>query len=160
MVQTGGVSRRRRLAPALAAAGALAVVGALPALGVDVILTDDGFEPETVTIAPGGQIVWANQSDRTYTIVGENGVWDSGPLEPGSTFSLALQREGEYGYATADGVHTGTVVVAAIDAPPDEQPEEPPPDPVMPRTGIPFLTALGVAGLLIGIGGALVGRGR
>jgi plastocyanin len=151
---------RSRTAFTAAAAVGMLLLGAGAALAAEVQLTDEGFEPDEVTVEAGDTIVWTNASDDTHTIVGEDGRWDSGPLAPGETFSLSLRAEGTYGYETQDGAHTGTIVVVAElddDPEPEEEPEE---EPVTPRTGLPALS-LGLLGFsLVTAGAALLARAR
>jgi plastocyanin len=151
---------RRRTAVTAATAVGLLLLAASAALAAEVQLTDDGFEPEEVTVVAGDTIVWTNASDETHTIIGDDGRWDSGPLAPGETFSLSLRAEGTYEYGTEDGTRTGTigVVAEAEEAePPEEEPEE---EPVTPQTGLPVLS-LGLLGFsLVTAGAALVARTR
>jgi plastocyanin len=85
----------RRLLATAGAALALVVLAAIPALAAEIALTDDGFEPDEVTVDVGETFVWTNETDSEQTIVGQDGSWDSGPLAPGETFSVSLRSEGK-----------------------------------------------------------------
>lgn len=93
-----------------------------PALAAEVRLTDRGFSPRSTTVAAGEDIVWTNLSDAVQTIVGEDGTWDSGPLQPGETFTIALREPGTVRYATADGLREAEIHVT--DPPDEDGPED------------------------------------
>lgn len=152
----------RRLFPALAA-GALVLLMASPALAGEATLTDGGFAPAELTVAPGQTIVWTNASSAEHTVLAEDGTWDSGPLSPGDTFSITLRREGSYPYGTGDGAHSATITVsaeAAVDEPDDAPPDDAPVEdaPVTPVTGLPVLLLAGASAVLLLAGGTLVAR--
>lgn len=63
------------------------------------------FEPPTITIDTGGEVVWSNDDTEVHTITsgvlkdgGPDGVFDSGLLGPGSTFTYRFIEAGEYAY--------------------------------------------------------------
>ena len=67
--------------------------------------TDQCFDPSTVTIEAGGEVVWSNDDTAVHTITsgalrdgGPDGVFDSGLLGPGETFSHTFTRAGDYPY--------------------------------------------------------------
>ncbi len=161
--------RRQRLASAAVIAAVpvlLVVLAATPALAVDIRLTTDGFVPAAVLVEVGEEIVWINQADRTHTVVGEDGTWDSGPLRPGESFSIALREPGTVRYATADGELSGVIRVTE----PTEEVDEPdgadapatavPTVAALPDTGIDVAPALAVAVVLIAAGALLLRRAR
>ena len=81
--------------------------------------TDRCFSQSTVTIDAGGEVTWSNDDTVVHTItsgiltdIGPNGVFDSGLLGPGATFSHWFGEAGEYPYFCM--LHpwmSGTVVV-------------------------------------------------
>lgn len=139
-------------------AGVLAALlaAASTALAADVILGPGGFEPETVTVDPGEEIVWVNDSAAPQTIIGEDGSWDSGPLAAGETFSVALRTAGTVSYGTEDGVHLGRIDIRTA-APTTEASDGQGEQVVaMPRTGRPLRPATLLAVALLAAGGACV----
>ena len=67
--------------------------------------TDQCFDPSTVTIDAGGEVVWSNDDTAVHTITsgtlrdgGPDGVFDSGLLGPGETFSHTFTEAGEHPY--------------------------------------------------------------
>jgi plastocyanin len=61
-----------------------------------VAILDRSFSPSTVTIAPGGTVSWANESDRDHTVSG-NG-FDSGILGGRGRFSHTFPSAGTFTY--------------------------------------------------------------
>lgn len=138
-----------------------ALVGAGPAWaqdGASIALTDEGPEPAVLEVAPGTSVTFTNERDQVVRIADDAGTWDSGPLEPGDTFSLRFDTAGEMTYASLDGSLAGTVVVTApaaedptaaptdgVAADPTEAPD-PGGSPTPAETGAPVL-GLGVLGL-------------
>jgi LPXTG-motif cell wall-anchored protein len=160
----------RRLLATAGAALALVVLAAIPALAAEIALTDDGFEPDEVTVDVGETVVWTNETDSEQTIVGQDGSWDSGPLAPGETFSVSLRSEGTVDYGTEDGEHEGQIVVReggaeadddadvedeTADAEPVE--EEADEEPSLPDTGVMVIPML-LTGLAMVAGGGLMVR--
>jgi plastocyanin len=155
-----------------ALAGLLAAILGVPAtaaLASNVRITPQGFEPQTVTVAPRQQVSWINETQDTLTLVADDDSWDSGPIAAGEAFSLDLRRSGTFPYATEDGRFSGTIEVAEVE--PTEVPQEPteepaelagaPTEPVaLAATGVPAGSALIAAGLLLVGGGLLARRAR
>jgi hypothetical protein len=143
---------------------------ALPVLAAEVSLTDDGFDPETVEVTTGEDIVWVNMTDEEQTIVGDGALaWDSGPIPPGGSFSVALREAGTFSYSTADGEHEGMIRVSAedeaeeadadADADEGEESEEAAADAAqLPTTGERTEILLGLTLLLLGVGALLIQR--
>lgn len=67
--------------------------------------TDHCFDPSTIIVDTGAEIVWSNDDTAVHTITsgalrngGPDGIFDSGLLGPGATFSHAFSGAGEYPY--------------------------------------------------------------
>lgn len=150
------VSWRATLLAVAAVAGLLA--GAPAALAADVLLGPGGFEPETVTVEAGEEIVWVNDSGTPQTIVGEDGRWDSGPLAPGETFSVSLREPGSVVYGTDDGAHLAQIEVAAspVSTEPPDAAGDPAPPLSLPLTGWSPWSATLLATALLATGAACV----
>jgi len=147
-----------RLGAAVLAAILPVTLLAAPALAATVRLTDSGFEPREVTVAPGETVVWTNATEQRQTIVGSDGSWDSGPLGPGETFSVQLRQPGTITFRTEDGTATGTVRVAASASTAQAAAEIDPSEPALPRTGLPVLTLAALGALLVLAGALFVRR--
>lgn len=166
---------------ALSAAFLLALTGVAFA-DADVTIGDDGLDPETVRVGIREAIVWTNATDADVSLVGEDPNWESGPIEPGATFSIEITQEGTYTYGSADGALSGEIVVRAADSGNDDggnneggnggqnggengnnnganggtEDEVEEVDPEMPDTGINAVVPGALSVLLIGFGGGLL----
>lgn len=91
---------------------------------VEVNIQDFFFEPQTVTISVGDEVKWTNLGDAPHTSTsGEpgapDGIWDSGVLNTGDTFSRQFMNAGSFPYyCTIHPTMEGTVIVE--EAPPAE----------------------------------------
>ena len=104
----------RRL-PALTTLTAAFVLtlGGVAFADAEVTINDDGLSPETVEADIREMIVWTNASDADVSLVGTDPKWESGPIEPGATFSIEITKAGTYAYGSEDGSISGEIVVAA-----------------------------------------------
>lgn len=80
--------------------------------------TNSCYIPETVMIKRGGEVIWENDDIAAHTVTsgsaksGPNGLFDSGLIYPGDTYSIQLDLANEYVYFCQ--VHpwmTGKIVV-------------------------------------------------
>ena len=106
------VRHARPLAACLAAVALAAVLisvgrASLPlapnaaAADVTIDITDAGFVPASVTVLPGQGIHWTNRSTVVQTVSADSGLFDSGDLQPGAGYSIALSVPGTHTYASA-----------------------------------------------------------
>jgi plastocyanin len=70
------------------------------------------FRPRTLTIQTGTRVRWTNASGVHHTTTSDTGVWDSGHMPPGDTFSRRFRSEGTFRYhCTIHASMRGTIVV-------------------------------------------------
>jgi len=70
------------------------------------------FEPKRLEIAAGGTVTWTNNDQLVHTITADDRSWDSGPIEPGKTWSHTFTQPGEYSFhCTPHPFMKGVVVV-------------------------------------------------
>jgi plastocyanin len=98
------------------AAVVVAAAGVAGAATEEVSITDTGFGPPIVEIAPGDSVTWTNDGTAPHDVTSDTGAWaPSGSLEPGSvgSFSFTFDSAGTYPYrSTLDGAEfTGQVIV-------------------------------------------------
>ena len=53
------------------------------------------FVPSRSEVAAGTTITWTNNDPVTHTVTADDGSWDSGPIEPGKTWSRTFTEAGE-----------------------------------------------------------------
>jgi len=127
------------------------------------------FAPATLTITVGDTVTWTNQDAVAHTATSTTGVFDSGDLEQGESYSVTFTAPGTYDYlCTPHPSMTGRVVVLAAATPVPATPApasatpapasgSPLPDVAMEReAGINLAQILGVAFLVLGAGIAAV----
>ena len=108
----------RLLHPGLAlglVAACLAAAGPAAADSRTVLVGSTFYDPQTVTIDAGDAVIWTVGQGR-HTVSSTLGVFDSGPLAEGQTFSYAFTTPGTFTYRDRlnPGVATGTVIVQAV----------------------------------------------
>jgi plastocyanin len=87
---------------------------AAPAAAHRVVIDNFAFDPPTLTVPVGAEVVWVNHDDlpHTATSTAKPKAFDSGALDTDQTYSHVFKVAGEYEYFCA--VHpkmTGKVVV-------------------------------------------------
>jgi len=101
------------LIPGLVLAAGLAWVGASvaqaassasPAMAsVPETIVDNAFQPSSLTVNVGDSVVWTNTGSRAHTSTSGTGPapdnrWNSGPLNPGQSFTFTFAAPGVYSY--------------------------------------------------------------
>jgi plastocyanin len=103
---------RRALTLSLAAALALAVVGAIGAATTTVQITKNGFTPANVTVVAGDTVTWRNADTAKHQVVADSGAFASPVLSSGQTYSWTPTKSGKYTYRdTYATSHKGTITV-------------------------------------------------
>jgi plastocyanin len=80
---------------------------------VEVNITDDSYQPRSITISAGTIVTWENVGSHIQTVTSDTGIWDSQELDPGRPVSVFFARPGTYTYRSTlhpDKLH-GTVIV-------------------------------------------------
>lgn len=56
------------------------------------------FRPKTLKIHVGTTVVWTNTTQAPHTVTSDTGVFDSGVISPGGTFSFTFMQTGTFAY--------------------------------------------------------------
>jgi plastocyanin len=70
------------------------------------------FNPPTIAIKVGESVQWTNDDTTAHTVTSDSGIWDSGQLQPGQTFTQQFPTPGAFPYHCS--IHTfmhGTITV-------------------------------------------------
>jgi len=70
------------------------------------------FNPSTLTVKQGANVTWGNADSTTHTVTSDTGLFDSGNLNPGDSFTHQFNATGTFPYHCS--IHTvmkGTIVV-------------------------------------------------
>ena len=70
------------------------------------------FNPSTITVQMGTTVKWVNMDNTAHTVTSDNGVFDSGNMDKGASFSYTFNQEGTFAYhCTLHPDMHGTVTV-------------------------------------------------
>lgn len=117
--------RRMSYLIALSVLGLLLVVPSAGAQGTQqtVSIRDFLFEPSQLRVEPGTTVTWTNEGNEPHTVTADNGLFDSGVLEPGDSYSVQFDGAGTVAYhCTLHPSMTGSIVVGGGAPPVREQP--------------------------------------
>ncbi len=103
--------------PAAALAGLLCAVTPLMgagSAGAPTVVLAHGFmfAPAELAVPAGSTVTWTNRDDEPHTVVSDGGLFRSGALDTGESFSFRFDKPGTYRYACS--IHprmVGTIVV-------------------------------------------------
>jgi len=78
-----------------------------------VSITSAGLQPSALTVPVGTTVTWTNNDSAAHTVTSDTaGVFDSGPINQGVTFTFTFSQAGTFTYhSTSDPSMTGTVTV-------------------------------------------------
>jgi plastocyanin len=81
---------------------------------VDVTIKNFAFDPPTITVKVGTTVVWTNQDSANHSITSDTGIWDSGGIAQGGTYTRVFDTLGTFTYKC--GIHPtmkGTIIVTS-----------------------------------------------
>ncbi len=58
-----------------------------------------GFDQPNFSVNVGDTVTWTNTGSMPHTVTAADGSFDSGPINPGDTFSFTFSAPGTYNYA-------------------------------------------------------------
>jgi plastocyanin len=97
------------------------------AKSMQVTIKNFSFQPATLTVSVGTTVTWTNQDSVAHTSTSDTGVWDSGSLGTGQSFSFTFKHVGRFPYHCA--IHPymkGTIVVQGSATTPTPSPPSAP----------------------------------
>jgi len=78
----------------------------------EVLIQNKAFNPDSITVDVNTTVKWTNKDAAVYTVTSANGLFDSGNMGKGVTFSYQFNNAGTYSYKCSfDPGMTGTVIV-------------------------------------------------
>jgi plastocyanin len=81
---------------------------------VDVTIVNFAFDPASITIKVGTTVRWINQDSAGHSVTSDTGIWDSGNVAQGATYSRVFDTVGTFAYHC--GIHPsmkGTIIVTS-----------------------------------------------
>ena len=121
--------------PAVLATGVTAA-GAAPPVALSI--KNFAFSPATLTVQAGTTVRVTNDDSVTHTFASDPGdaqSWDSGPINPGSSFSVTFAQPGRFGFHC--NIHTFMTGTVVVDAAPATTTAPPPPTTAPTNTAAP-----------------------
>ena len=83
--------------------------------GNTVTIQNNTFSPVVFTVQVGTTVIWRNKDSKTHQIVSNSGLFDSGTLNSGMSYSYTFNKAGNYPYHDANKTSVkGTIIVAPI----------------------------------------------
>lgn len=77
-----------------------------------VSIVNFAFAPASLSVGPGGRVTFTNHDQATHTVTATGGLFNSGNLPPGQSFSFTFMGRGSFAYHCQ--IHqymTGTITV-------------------------------------------------
>jgi plastocyanin len=100
------------LAASLAAAAAAVEPGTETANAIRIDVKNFTFAPTSTTVKAGATVIWLNSDQEPHTVVSVDGLFRSGAIDTGESFSFKFEKPGTYQYLCTIHPHmVGTVVV-------------------------------------------------
>jgi plastocyanin len=109
--ETGGAATDPTTVPAETTAPAESTTPA-PNSTTTVDIRDHAFNPAQLNVAPGTTVTFVNNDTEPHTATADNGLFDTGVLEPGSSFDVFFDGSGTVTYHCELHPHMqGSIVV-------------------------------------------------
>jgi len=61
-------------------------------------IVDFAFRPRVLDVSRGTRVRWTNTGSVSHTTTSNGGIWDSGSISPGGTFSRVFRTAGTFRY--------------------------------------------------------------
>jgi plastocyanin len=91
----------RKLLIPLVAASTLVLPSSGAAATISVRITATAFSPKTITVNYGDTVTWTNADTANHQLVANNGIFASGLLKTGQSYSFTFKGAGKYPYHDA-----------------------------------------------------------
>lgn len=109
----GGLVNGNKPTPSAKKAKATHTPPAPSASGNSVTINSSGDQPAALEVKVGTAVTWTNTDSATHSVTSDtSGVFDSGPLDNGATFTFTFTQAGIYPYhSSSDPNMKGTITV-------------------------------------------------
>jgi plastocyanin len=97
-------------------AGSAAATGGPPPTGPRSVIEDRAYKPGGITVAAGQTVTWHNETLTPHTVTSTTGLFGSGRLNGGETYTITFANPGTFNYyCTIHPTMKGAVTVLAIE---------------------------------------------
>lgn len=105
-----------RLAPVILLLSVLAIVPACQSstgtnTGNSVTIVNFAFSPASITVAVDSKVTWTNKDSVAHNVTSATGLFSSGLINPGASYSYTFTAAGTYNYTCTIHSMNGTVIV-------------------------------------------------
>lgn len=77
-----------------------------------IAMVDTAYRPRSLSVPRGTRIRWVNRGNLLHSSTSTRGLWDSGLLDPGETFTRVFRRAGTFRFTcTLHSTMRGRIVV-------------------------------------------------
>ena len=77
-----------------------------------IVIKNDAYNPPSLTISKGATVTWTNEESEMHTVTSDTGVFDSGNMYQGDSYSLQFNDVGTFPYhCTPHHFMKGTMTV-------------------------------------------------
>ncbi len=97
-----------------------------------VTISGMSFSPATITVAVNTTVTWTNKDAITHTVTSDSGIFDSGNVTPGSSFSYTFTTTGNFAYHCK--IHPTMVATVIVSETAPSTPTTMPTTPTTPST--------------------------
>ena len=88
---------------------------AKPAANANAVrITNANFSPHNLDVTAGTTVTWTNTDAAPHSVTSDaKGLFDSGPIQPGATFTFTFAQAGTFPYHSSNEAdkYTGTIIV-------------------------------------------------
>jgi plastocyanin len=96
-------------------AGSAAATGGPPPTGPRSVIEDRAYKPGGITVAAGQTVTWHNETIAPHTVTSTTGLFGSGRLNGGETYTITFANPGTFNYyCTIHPTMKGAVTVLAM----------------------------------------------
>jgi len=77
-----------------------------------VSITNANFSPHTLDVTAGTTVTWINNDKAPHSVTSDaKGLFDSGPIQPGASFTFTFSQAGTFPYhSNNEPAYTGTIL--------------------------------------------------
>jgi len=69
-----------------------------PGYAGKITMVNSIFTPQELYVREKASVVWINNDNIVHTVTADDGAFDSGDLQPGTTFTYTFNNKGDYPY--------------------------------------------------------------
>jgi plastocyanin len=80
----------------------------------EIWMEDRFFIPEELDVPVGTTVTWVNKTDEVHTVDQTNGLFNSGDMEPGESFTFTFEEAGIFEYYCEPHIRGGMTGIVTV----------------------------------------------